>query len=497
MTGDTLKKWMYASAVPLAIMLIAMYLRPVWRDEVWAEYYTDISLNLPQTTERLKNNIHPPSYFYILHYWRMFSDTVMWEKTLNLLIIGGGFFAARAIGRPYPRQTVLFLLLCVGSYWLIYYAGVIRPYTQMFVLAALSVLVLARLLETKKGDPILFWAFLWAGLGALNCLSHYFALAWVGFAGLFTGLAFLKQGRKADFVIIGLASLLAVLPSCLWLIFTYENIGFRNDTPATTWSNLHTGLNQFLRGILVKFIGSNPAVYLIAALSLMPLLRQKKPLDLVLAASIVATILLIFIGHMGITPLIKERAFMVIIPAIMLLAARALNLSLNMGSFNKMWRTVPYVCAFMPFLFVGEYFKDREKLGEVRGVFASYPACETAEVLSYYRSFREGEAYSVYYFKKALPGITGIDIRTASAKQISSVLNSDCPIKAVALVMPRGDRAEHTAARSALRAVLSQNDLELPQNTLAPQTFDELSIGKGRNLLFVNTTKSTAKVDPP
>ncbi len=496
MTGDALKKWIYASAVPLAIMLIAMYFRPVWRDEVWAEYYSDISLNLPQITDRLKNNIHPPSYFYALHYWRIFSDTVVWEKTLNLLVIICGFFAARAIGRPYPRQTALFLLLCVGSYWLIYYAGVIRPYTQMFVLAALSVLVLARLLETKKGDPIFFWALLWAALGALNCLSHYFALSWVGFAGLFTGFVFLKQGRRRDFVIIGLASLLAVLPSCLWLVFTYESIGFRNGTPAATWSNLHSGLNQFLRGMFVKLIGSNPVVYLIAALSLMPLLRQKKPLDVVLAASVVATILLIFIGHMSITPLIKERAFMVIIPAIMLFAARALNLSLDMGSFKKMWLIVPYVCAVMPFLFVSEYFKDREKLGEVRSVFASYPACETAEVLSYYRSFREGEAYGVYYFNKALPGITGIDIKTASTRQISSVLNSDCPIKAVALVMPRGNRTEHTIARAALNTALSQNSLTLPQNTLDLKAFEELSIGKGRNLLFVinsNTQKTRQK----
>ena len=478
MTNDVLKKWIYASAVPLAIMIIAMYVRPIWRDEVWAEYYSDISLSLSQTTERLKNNIHPPSYFYILHYWRQFSDTVIWEKTLNLVVIIGGFFAARAIGRPYPRQTVLFLLLCVGSYWLIYYAGIIRPYTQMFVLAALSVLMLARLLESKKGDPILFWVLLWAGLGALNCLSHYFALAWVGFAGLFTGFAFLKQGRHTDFIIIGLASLMAVLPSCLWLILNYQDIGFRNDTPATTWANLHAGLNQFLRGILAKLIGSNPVVYVIAILSVLRLLRQRKALDIVLAGSIIATVLLIFIGHLSVTPLIKERAFMVIIPAIMLLAARALDVSLAAKSFKKLWRVVPVVCVIMPFLFVGEYFKDREKLGDVRAAFAKYPACEIAEVLGYYRTFSEGEAYGAYYFKKALPGIQAIDIKAANPRQTSSVLNSDCPIKAVALVMPRGDRADHAAARTRFNNILSANSLDI-------HGFKELHMGKGRNLVFI------------
>ncbi len=463
--------------VPLIFMIVSLYARAIWRDEVWALYYTEPSLSLSETTQRLYNNVHPPGYFYILHYWRMISNSIAWEKTLNLLFIIIGCFGARAIGAVDKKQTNVFLLLCAGSYWLIYFAAVIRPYTLMFVLASLSVLTLARILESKKSDSILVWALVWAALGMLNALSHYFALVWIGLAGLFTGLVFLRQKRFSDFVIIGICSVLALAPSCLWIWASYSDIGYRPDRAPGTWDNFTYGLNQFMRGMTAKLIGSNPAAYLIGILSLGALWQLRKPLDFVLAASALATVLVIFIGHMTWMPLIKERAFMVIIPALILLIARAI-LTAPQDKYKKLWRALPIICALMPFLFVGEYFKDRERLNDVRTLFLQYPACTRAPIYTFYRPFREGDGFSEYYTDMAIPRNHLVEARLENAGMAKEIISAPCPIKAIALGMPRGEKADHKKMRTAFK------DMGLPLETLI-----ETRLGKGRNVVYLAQEK--------
>ncbi len=471
------RHWLWASLVPIGFMVVALYWRPVWRDEVWALYYSDPALSFSQTTERLLNNVHPPLYFYILHYWRLLADTVLWAKTLNLLFLLFGLVTVWALGRGQARghkDVLPFLLLAAGSFWLIYYMAEVRPYALMFVLGAITVFILQRLLDdqpTARRAPLYF---LWAIFGALFCLSHYFALLWIGFAGLFTGLVFLQQRRVRDFVFIGLASVVAVVPTIYWISISYSHIGFVNLTPPGSWSNFSAGQTQFWRGIVIKLLFSNPAASLLGLSGMIAVLRARKlqSLDRILMGSVLGTIITLFILHMSWQPLIKERAFMVIIPALLLVLARGIAYKTECQVGNRMGIAVMVFAVLMPFLFISEYFKDREHFDKVRAELAS-PACKGAPILIYARHFPEGQDFGRYIVHFVAPDIDPVPLETATPARLTAVRASQCPVKALALVLPRGERAEHKKARSRLEAA----GLDL-------QSVQELSIGKGRNLVW-------------
>ncbi len=451
------------------MLFISAFWRPLWRDEVWALYYSDINLGLGAITDRLFNNVHPPIYFYILHFWRGVFDNIIWYKILNIAFIIFSFLGIYFIGRD-KKQTIIFLLLAIGNFWLIYYAGIVRPYALMFALGAICVFILSQIFaNTKDGKTILFWLLLWIVAGAAFSLSHYFAGLFIGFCGLLTGIWFLSQKKPVAFLAIGFASALAVLPCLLWIYFSYDKIGFVNNTPPTTWDNFLSGQNQFWRGV-IKFLFSNPPAFLLAIIGIFAAIKNKNHIfEKLLLASIILTIISLFLLHMFWQPLIKERSMMIIIAAILFLSASGLA-KINAG---KISRLIPIFTIIMPFLYFGEYFKDREKLGDVRK-YTSVEPCEGAPIFVYYRSFPEGEEFGNYYLRFALPYITAIEAHSKNKQELPNVLASACPVKALALVMPRGERAEHNKARNAFMDA-----------GLNRQKHLETKLGKGRNILWL------------
>lgn len=475
------KKLLIACAAPALIMLLAILLRPVWRDEVWALYYTQPSADLGATTQKLLNNVHPPLYFYILYFWRQLFAGILSAKILNIVFIAVSAVLAVKIGRSERRQTWFFLLCCVGSYWLIHYAAEIRPYALMFCLGGLSVLILARLLSESPGEKLWLWMLAWSGVSALNGLTHYFALPFIGSAGLLTGIVFLTRRQWKSFAQIGAASVLAILPALIWITFSYSEIGYKEGPSPGLVQDFADGAGQFTRGIITKLIGSNIAVFALFIAALPLVFLRRAAIDLVLFGSAALTTLIIFTMHLGWQPLIKERAFMVIMPALILLMARAVAIpaAVFINSGMAHWRlqwvkrlraSLPFVIALSPILFLGEYFKDKEKVGEVRDYLAQYPACAAAALPTYYRPMPEGADFGQYYARIRLPSYRFADLDTP----IEWIAGAACPVKAIALVLPRGEKAPHAAARAALI------DAGLPMDKV-----DEINFGKNRNLIFV------------
>ena len=477
-----LKRLTIATAVPVAMMLVAMVMRPVWRDEIWALYFSDTSMELKELMSiRMSNDTHPPLYFIIQHYWRAVSDSILWSKFFSLcVLVLGGFLGAR-LGKNHKRETHLFFLLCLGSYWVIYFMAEIRPYILLFTLCALSVLFIRTASSDyqEKELPV-FLPVIWGVLVVLISLTHYYGALWMGLSGAGLGLHGVFTGKPKRFFAYGFATAIGLAPVCCWI---YTNLGTINFTSneLSAWGNFSFGFNQFRRGITDKILGSNLAISLIAILALPQLIKNRTASDKIMLFSAVALVVIIFIIHVSMQPLIKERAFIVIFPAMIYLMARGVLMGLDANKIGpKLKQAVIWMAVISPFLFMSEYFKDREKMGEVRELFARYPVCQTELSAVYFRPSPQGDDFSEFYtnvaFKKpytAKPNFMNLDDVTAQER--SQIESSACPVKVFALNLPRGDKADHDAYR--LAATGAGFDLS---------AYKQYNIGKGRNILYVD-----------
>jgi len=124
----------------------------------------------------------------------------------------------------------------------------------------------------------------------------------------------------------------------------------------------------------------------------------------------------------------------------------------------------------MPLLFLGEYFKNKEHLGDLQAKIDSYGgACQDATILIYYRPTKPAEFYDYATDYILDDGLQPIDLRTAAQAPVS-----DCPIKAAGFLLPKMDQTMLTEANGFL------TDLDLGPDKVVPEYY-----GKGRNVLWV------------
>lgn len=472
-----------ASSVPLLMMIAAMLLKPLWRDEYWSLFFSDPGLDLAALIEtRMIEEVHPPLYYIGLYLWRgLLPDDPVIARFLSLPILLAGAALILLLGRN-RRETAIFLLLSLGSYWVIYFAAEVRPYALLYVGCALSVFLLARMVEGPNDGRA--WLYpLWTLLGVLVGLTHYFGGIWFAAAGLCAGVAELIAKRPGRFMAIGVATTIAVVPAVAWALLSAQRLDPSLVQPsgnAFGAEMIHV-LNQFLRGLVVKTFGSNPLVLLAGFAGAVAALRFKQRLSSILVFAALVTVLVAFAVHFAAVNWIKERAFIVIMPALIFVFARHISaLRAGDGLSARFASYIPVAAAVMPFLFIPEYFKDRERLGDLQHYVRNHAeACQGQPLLIYYRpslhdEFQPAVARIVL---RSAGGGQMFDLRETdpNAAQQASAPPSTCPIKAAALLLEKGEGESQRLARQAFaRAGLNLERLH------------EHAFGKGRNLLLVD-----------
>ncbi|MDX2236882.1 MAG: hypothetical protein NW203_04885, partial [Hyphomonadaceae bacterium] len=122
-----------ALLIAAATLLAGVFLRPLWRDEYWALYFSGAELSLADAISlRMVRDVHPPFYFTLLHFWRAVTDAEIWARVFNLVALPLAAAAVWALGRARRDETLLFLFLCAGSYWVIYFGVEVRMYALVF-----------------------------------------------------------------------------------------------------------------------------------------------------------------------------------------------------------------------------------------------------------------------------------------------------------------------------------------------------------------------------
>lgn len=141
------------------ITLFALFLRLImlqnygdlWLDELYSWYFSSKNNVIDTVLELVKQDIHMPLYFIILHFWiKIFgqSDVSMHLCTLFLTIpiIPLSFYLMKSL---FNKTVGYFsaILLTINA-WGIYYSIEVRFYGMVFVLSLLSAYFFAKMLET-------------------------------------------------------------------------------------------------------------------------------------------------------------------------------------------------------------------------------------------------------------------------------------------------------------------------------------------------------------
>ncbi len=167
----------------LLILVLAAFLRFYRLDaqSLWADEGNSVSLSgrsLPYITAGAAHDIHPPLYYYLLHFW--------------MLVFGNSEFAVRALSALLGTALVYLTYLLgrqLANYWLgliaaflsaispfqVYYSQEARMYILLAALSALSVYSFVKFLEAEGAN--IRKKYLWAGLyvlaTALSLYTHY------------------------------------------------------------------------------------------------------------------------------------------------------------------------------------------------------------------------------------------------------------------------------------------------------------------------------------
>ena len=465
-----------------SLLIASLIFRPLWRDEYWALYFSAPDLSLHDAMEtRMVRDVHPPLYFILLHFWRTVSDSDLWARLFNLVALAAGAAGVWLLGRKHGRETALFLALCAGSYWVIYFGVEARMYALSFAACAVTLYAARTALDGEMARGLL--AFVVAG--AIAAGSHYFGALWTACLGLCLGIAFLMRGQPVAFVIAGVASLIALAPTVAWILHASPETkpGAEGDI-LPLGEAFGYGANQFLRGVVVKTFGSNLPAFIAAGFGVAALARKRNAIDAVALGAILLTVIIAFAVHLLALPLIKERAFTVIMPALIFLAVRGLGaLTRNQPRALRIAAFAPLAALISPFLFTPEYFKDREQIVEVRKLIAHSGQCAHAPVLAYYRPSSQAADFHPFMITRALNGAAagGGDVNLIdAARDRASAWAPGCRLRAVALVLGKGETALHAQARRTLTAAG------------APlEDWEERRLGKGRSLVWLAPAASS------
>lgn len=475
-----IRRMAWATLVPVGMMIAALVLKPMWRDEFWSLYFSEPRFGLMELINgRMHWETHPPLYFIFLTVWRDIMDNAVWIRMLALPFLAVGVIGAYLLGRG-RRELALFLMLCAGSYWVIYFATEARPYTLLFVVSAWSTLVIVKLMD-REASPL--WFALWAITGALVGMTHFFGALWVGCTGLAAGIGFITQRRYGAFVAIGIASIIAILPLAYWLYVSMPMLGERGGNAAPPPDEWQRFMTQLMRGLTVKLLGSNLAITCAAFAGLGLLLRKRGAVDLVLLGG--ALLFVLFSAGLDIfwSPMIKERAFLPMIPALIFVMTRAvLSLDPARPWAKRFLAAAPIVAVISPFLFIPEYFKDREKLLELHAYLRTEAGeCAGSPVVAYMRErWGENTFMREVIDREMRLALPGREPRVYAPEEVTGPLapNSGCRLRAVALLMLPGEDDNRPQGRAEAREALRRAGVD-------PDGLEEVRFGKGRNVLWV------------
>jgi 4-amino-4-deoxy-L-arabinose transferase-like glycosyltransferase len=252
----------WITIVPLVITLLALTLRlyrlgaqSLWYDEGVSVYLARMSL--PQLTAWTADDIQPPLYYYLLHFWLLLFGPSSSEFIVRFPSL---FFGVLTVPLMYKMGRHLFgaaagllaAFLAAISPLYLWYSQETRMYTLLTFLCLLSSYLLLKALQ-RKASPYLKGSLLWlafVGANGAAAYTHYFAFFVMAFQGIYLVAWSRWMGRRERQLLLqGLAAFAAIALAYLpWVPFMLHR--YRADV--SYWQGT-LKLDEVLRKVAISF----------------------------------------------------------------------------------------------------------------------------------------------------------------------------------------------------------------------------------------------------
>ncbi|TEU14596.1 MAG: hypothetical protein E3J21_15425 [Anaerolineales bacterium] len=249
----------WTAILPFVITLLALALRlyhlgaqSLWYDEGVSVYLARMSLL--QLTAWTADDIQPPLYYYLLHFWLPLFGQSSSEFVVRFPSL---FFGVLTVPLMYRMGRHLFgatagllaaFLTAISPLYL-WYAQETRMYTMLTFLCLLSSYLLLKALERRAPPYLPLWpAFAVANVAA--AYTHYFAFFVMAFQGIYlVAWSWWMRRRERQSLLQGLATFAAVALAYLpWVPFML----YRYQADVSYWQGT-LKLNEVLRKTLISF----------------------------------------------------------------------------------------------------------------------------------------------------------------------------------------------------------------------------------------------------
>lgn len=174
-------------ALLCAIFLLALALRSFRLDgqSLWSDEGVSVALaqcDLATIARDAAHDIHPPLYYYLLHFWvRLFGSSEIAVRSLSLLcgllLVLFIYLLGRALFDE--RVALVASFLAAISPFQIYYSQETRMYILVALLGAISLFLFLKFAKaTREEDAASLWptVALYTFFTTLALYTHYFAL---------------------------------------------------------------------------------------------------------------------------------------------------------------------------------------------------------------------------------------------------------------------------------------------------------------------------------
>ncbi|HZF43532.1 MAG TPA: hypothetical protein VEZ48_09000 [Sphingomonadaceae bacterium] len=260
--------------IPLGILVVGLGIlrrflfgmdSPLWLDETFTGAIA-IQPTFRGLIEDCLADVPGPIYYFLMWVWeKLFGASNLSLRTPSLLFSIAAPILILFKGHPDKYTRLLWAGLV--ALWIpgFAYASEARPYSLLFLLGTIQVVLFMGLLST----PTRRNAILWCGISSLLVLTHYHSALLTAFQGL----AYLAVRRKE--ALRAWPAALLFVPAFVWMIFHLPLV-LRFSTPEVAWQKLLTPAS--LVDLPSQFIGaarySLPLFAVIVAVTLWEVWRR-------------------------------------------------------------------------------------------------------------------------------------------------------------------------------------------------------------------------------
>ena len=180
---NKLVSWIKSNQIIIIILIVGAFLRlfhldfqSVWLDEIHTLNESNPKFSFKEVHESLMiSEPHPPLYFFIMNiFFKIFGYTTFVARLFSALTGVAGIYAIYILGKELLSKKVgiYAMILLSVNYFHIYYSQDARMYVLLFLTTTLSFYFLTRLLK----NPTIKSAILFSLVSTLMIYSHFFAL---------------------------------------------------------------------------------------------------------------------------------------------------------------------------------------------------------------------------------------------------------------------------------------------------------------------------------